>query len=283
MSKSIAISIVLPTFNRRKSLERSIESILRQTYQNWELIIIDDGSTDSTSEIKSYLSDSRIKYFYQTNQGVSSARNSGIRKSQFEWVAFIDSDDQWLPEKLEKQVAVIERTDAQWVHCEESWVRNGVLVNVPKKYKKTSGDIFLNCLSVCCVGPSTVIIKKDTLMEFGGFDNAYPVCEDYDLWLKLSLAYPIGFVDEALVVKYGGHSDQLSLKYKAMDLWRVRSLWQTLKRIQNLQLQIEDKKKTALQSVLRDKIKVLLRGYLKHSNRENFNEVYSYWFQLQLG
>lgn len=266
--QELKVSIVIPTFNRGHTLTRAIDSVLSQSYSNFELIVVDDGSTDDTQNILKKISN--ISILKQENKGVSAARNSGIKKASGEWIAFLDSDDEWLPTKLEKQVAVIlENTDAVCVYTNEIWIRNGVRVNLMKKHKKSGGDLLIPSLTQCLIAPSSVMLKKATLIKLGCFREDYPVCEDYDLWLKLTSLYSVIYIDEPLIRKYGGHDDQLS-KAVAMDYFRVRSLdWL----IKNRGLG-EIAHNTALK-VLKIKSKNLIKGYLKHDNLANLSEIRS--------
>ena len=138
------IDVILPTHNRAYCLDRSIHSVLSQSYHDLRLMIIDDGSKDDTKKIiETFQKDSRVNYLHQDNQGVSAARNLGIRHAQGEWIAFLDSDDEWLPNKLEKQVKYLEENPTcRFVHSDEIWMRNGVRVNPKKKFDKNSEDLF---------------------------------------------------------------------------------------------------------------------------------------------
>lgn len=256
------ISIIIPTFNRAKTLERAIESVVNQTHADWELFIIDDGSTDETKEVVKSFSDSRIKYRYQENGGVSKARNTGIQLSQFDWIALLDSDDEWLEKKLEEQVkAIKENKDCAIIHTEEIWIRNGRRVNQKKIHQKFGGEIFDKCIPLCVISPSSSLIKKSVLSEVGNFDEEFTVCEDYDLWLKICSLYPVAFIEAPLINKYGGHEDQLSAKYKAMDLWRVKALDRILE-IRDLE---ESSKDLVIETILK-KSEILRNGYIKHQN-----------------
>ena len=218
------ISVVIPVYNREQSIRRAIDSVLGQELLPDEIIVVDDGSTDRTPEIlSSYLP--KIQIVRQENRGVSAARNRGIKAANGEWIAFLDSDDEWLPDKLIKQISCYGlHPNMRIFQTEERWIRNNIRVNPGKKYSKKSGNIFNECLKTCIVGPSTVICKASLLEEMGGFDEKLPVCEDYDLWIRVAAKYPIPLLPEALTVKYGGHSDQLSLSTPAMDRYRVQSL-----------------------------------------------------------
>tara|TARA_Y100000385_G_scaffold235710_1_gene249594 strand:- start:153 stop:980 length:828 start_codon:yes stop_codon:yes gene_type:complete len=218
------VSVVIPCFNRIKTLSRSIDSVVNQTYKPSEIIIIDDGSTDGTRDfiIKSY---PNIKYFFQPKKGVSSARNKGIRESSSDWVAFLDSDDEWLPQKLEKQINQLGKHSEIFIsHTNEIWIRNGVRVNQMKKHQKYGGYIFDKCLDICRISPSSVLIHKKVLKDVGVFDETLQVCEDYDLWLRITSKYSVLFEKELLIIKYGGHKDQLSKVKEGIEQFRIQSL-----------------------------------------------------------
>ena len=218
------VSVVIPCFNRKKTLSRSIDSVVNQTYKPSEIIIVDDGSTDGTRDfiLNSY---PNIKYFFQPKKGVSSARNKGIRESSFDWVAFLDSDDEWLPQKLEKQINQLGKHSEIFIsHTNEIWIRNGVRVNQMKKHQKYGGYIFDKCLDICRISPSSVLIHKKVLKDVGVFDETLQVCEDYDLWLRITSKYSVLFERELLIVKYGGHKDQLSKVKEGIEQFRIQSL-----------------------------------------------------------
>lgn len=218
------ISVVIPVYNRAQTIGRAIDSVLAQELLPEEIIVVDDGSTDNTPEaLNSYLP--KIQVVRQGNRGVSAARNRGVAEAHGKWIAFLDSDDEWMPDKLQKQIAFIEQHPiSRILQTEERWIRNNMHVNPGKKYSKKSGNIFKYCLKTCIVGPSTVICESTLLTEMGGFDENLPVCEDYDLWLRIAAKYPIPLIHETLIIKYGGHPDQLSLSTPAMDRYRVQSL-----------------------------------------------------------
>ena len=218
------ISVIIPTFNRKHTLQRAIDSVLAQTFKPFEIIIVDDGSKDGTKEwlLLNYPS---VQYIHQPNNGVSSARNKGIQISQGSWIALLDSDDEWMPEKLEYQSRFLEMNrDSSFCHTNEIWIRNGVRVNQMKKHKKYGGDIFKHCLDICRISPSSSIIKKNVFEEVGAFDESLTVCEDYDLWLRVTAKFNILFLDEPLIKKYGGHLDQLSRVPEGIEQYRIRSL-----------------------------------------------------------
>jgi glycosyltransferase involved in cell wall biosynthesis len=235
------ISVVIPVHDRAQTIGRAIDSVLAQELLPDEIIVVDDGSTDETPEILS-LYHSEIQVVTQENKGVSAARNRGVLASKARWIAFLDSDDEWLPDKLQKQLTCLQQhPGARILQTEERWIRNNMRVNPGKKYEKKSGNIFKYCLKTCIVSPSTVMCERSLLDEMGGFDETLPVCEDYDLWIRIAAKHPIPLLAEALTIKYGGHPDQLSLSTPAMDRYRVQSLEKifkevTLSRIQRMEL-----------------------------------------------
>ena len=220
----LTISVIIPTHNRRDLLPRAIDSVLGQTHKADEIIVVDDGSDDGTAEMlrQTY---PEVKLIQQKNAGVSAARNRGITSATGEWIALLDSDDAWLPQKLERQLETLaQHPGFRIVHCDEIWFRNGVRVNPMNKHQKQGGHIFQQCLPLCCISPSAVMIHKSLFEEVGRFDAGLPACEDYDLWLRICAREPVLFVHESLLKKYGGHADQLSRRYWGMDRFRVRAL-----------------------------------------------------------
>jgi glycosyltransferase involved in cell wall biosynthesis len=223
------VSVIIPTHNRCGWLSQAIESVLNQTYVRFELIVVDDGSTDGTPDLlKGY--GRSIRLIHQANGGVSRARNTGIRKARGALIALLDSDDSWLPEKLEHQVAFL-KASPQALICqtEEIWIRNGKRVNPKKRHQKFSGMIFEKTLPLCLVSPSAVMMRRSLFEEVGLFDENLPACEDYDLWLRIAWKYPVYLIDTPLTVKHGGHPDQLSAMPE-LDKYRIRSLVNILKK-----------------------------------------------------
>lgn len=265
------IAAIIPTFNREATILRAIRSVMNQTWLPETLVIIDDGSTDSTEElVTSWIRQERpqIRVIFEKteNRGVSAARNLGVRLAQAEWNAFLDSDDEWLPQKLEKQAG--HTAHFPMIHTEENWIRNGNLVNAPKKYLKSGGRVFKRCVDLCFISPSSVLIHRDLFADMKGFDEEFPVCEDYDLWLKIAARYDIGFISEPLLNKYGGHQDQLSMRFRGMDYFRAKALVPFLEGASN---SLEEQ--THVAKTLLHKCEILLGGYVKHDNVENLDEV----------
>ncbi len=225
-----AVSVIIPTYNRARKLLRAISSVLYQTFTDSEVIVVDDGSDDGTAECLNPLM-GHIEYIrHRDNRGVSAARNRGIKASRFPFIAFLDSDDYWLPKKLSTQMAFFKR-NPETVACqtEEIWIRKGIRVNPGKRHLKPSGDIFLPSLKLCLVSPSALVLKRSLLDEVGLFDEDLPAGEDYDLWLRISCRYPIHLIPRHLVVKEGGYPDQLSSNVKGLDLFRIKALVKLLR------------------------------------------------------
>lgn len=220
----MSISVIIPTFNRASLLPRALHSVLNQTRSPDEIIVVDDGSTDNTRD---QIADQfpQIHYVYQKNQGVSAARNRGIQAAAHQWIAFLDSDDEWCPEKLERQWEALRKSSDYLIcHTNEIWIRKGRRVNQMKKHAKHGGYIFKTCLPLCVISPSSVLIHRHIFDDIGGFDPTLPVCEDYDLWLRICARKPVLYLDEPLLIKHGGHADQLSHAYWGMDRFRIQAL-----------------------------------------------------------
>ncbi len=272
------ISVIIPTFNRKDTLKRAIQSVVMQSYTPYEIIVIDDGSDDGTKE---WLKDNypNVKYIYQMNSGVSSARNKGIKSARGDWIALLDSDDEWLPSKLKDQANEIELNPAaKFLHTNEIWIRNGVRVNQMKKHKKYGGYIFEKCLDMCRISPSSVLIQKDIFDEIGMFDETLKVCEDYDLWLRFASKYPVHFLDQPLIKKYGGHSDQLSKVDDGIESYRIRSL----KKIMNSGI-LNKKQKTITKDVLVKKMYIYAKGLEKRNKIRELNDTkknIQYWINI---
>ncbi|PID40202.1 MAG: glycosyl transferase [Proteobacteria bacterium] len=217
------VSVILPTYNRDWSLGEAIASVLAQNYPRIELIVVDDGSTDGTPDLLAAYGD-RLRRIRQENRGVSAARNTGIRHSTGDLIALLDSDDTWLPDKLSAQVAYLNAYPTALIcQTEEIWIRNGVRVNPGKRHRKEAGMIFERSLALCLISPSAVMLRRSLLDEVGLFDESLPACEDYDLWLRITCKHPVHLIDTPLIVKHGGHVDQLS-RMPELDKYRIRAI-----------------------------------------------------------
>lgn len=217
------ISVIIPTYNRGWILSEALDSVAAQTFKDFELIVVDDGSTDNTADIiKAY--PGALCFISQNRQGVSAARNRGVAAAKGGLIAFLDSDDLWKPEKLAVQAEFF-KSHPETLICqtEEIWIRNGVRVNPKQHHKKPSGMIFIPSLALCLVSPSAVMLKRSLFEAVGGFDEDLPACEDYDLWLRIGCRHPIHLIDAPLTVKRGGHPDQLS-RMDSLDKYRIKSI-----------------------------------------------------------
>ncbi len=263
MNRSISISVIIPSYNRAAYLPRALDSVLAQTYSCDECIVVDDGSTDNTKHV--LINYPTIKSLsHPTRRGVSAARNFGLAHAKGEWIGFLDSDDVWMPHKLQRQMAVIQsHSKFRWMHTEEWWYRGGVRVNPMKKHQKKGGRIYLHCLPRCMVSPSCVLIHRSVFERVGVFDESLPACEDYDLWLRIAAVYPIYFEPTACVIKHGGHDDQLSRQYWGMDRFRVEALKKQLDSVS-----LSQQERDATREQLKQKLSILLLGAKKRQHQQ---------------
>jgi glycosyltransferase involved in cell wall biosynthesis len=254
------VSVIIPTYNREQFLQKAINSVLAQTYPYFELIIIDDGSVDNTRKlVESY--DFDIVYIKQENKGAAAARNRGIRAARYNLLAFLDSDDRFAGNKLEVQVNTMQRKPAYLVsHTQETWYRKGRILNQKLRHRKSSGDIFNQSLKLCAVGMSTVLLHREIFEHYGFFDEEYPCCEDYELWLRVSAEQKFLLIDQPLTLKDGGRDDQLSSVYRVgMDRYRIQALLKLL-----ASGCLSEKQGEAAMSELRQKCRIYGTGCIKH-------------------
>ena len=262
------ISVVIPTYNRVKMLERAISSIYKQTLAPAEIIVVDDGSQDSTREMISRKYP-QVNYVKQDRQGVSVARNAGIKIAQGNWIALLDSDDEWLPRKLEEQADMAKRKPTiSLIHCDETWFRNGKHVNQKKYHKKSGGQLFSVSLLRCMISPSSVFIKKTLLDRHGGFDELLPACEDYDLWLRITAQERVGFIDKSLVYKHAGHADQLSESIPILDQYRIQSLYKII-----VEEPLTSGQRQQVKEVLCKKLDLVLNGAKKRGHKDLIKRI----------
>lgn len=200
------VSVILPTYNRAKTLHRAIQSVLNQTFGDFELIIVDDGSTDDTEEAIKAFRDNRIKYIKcKENKGAPVARNTGIGLAEGEYVAFQDSDDEWLPEKLEKQMKIFETTpiNVGIVYTAFWQKKDNSQIYIPyASVKQKEGDIHTELLKESFIGLPTVVIRKKCFEKAGMFDENLPRLQDWELVIRLAKHYNFRFIDEPLVTAY---------------------------------------------------------------------------------
>jgi glycosyltransferase involved in cell wall biosynthesis len=271
------VSVVIPSYNRAHTLERALHSVFSQTLPVTEVIVVDDGSSDNTAELVTRKFPQTI-LIKQRNKGVSAARNTGIRVASSDWISLLDSDDKWLPNKLEAiRQAYQDNPQEILFHSDELWIRNGVRVNPMNKHKKSGGMIFNDCLPLCVISPSAAVIHRDIFDNIGFFNEGVPACEDYDLWLRICHLYPVHYIDEPLIIKYGGHPDQLSRKFWGMDRFRIQVLDELI-RLGSL----EPEQERQTRAMLLHKCQILLKGARKHANLdviEQFQPIYDHYLQ----
>lgn len=269
-----SVSVIIPTYNRCALLARALDSVLAQTRCADEVIVVDDGSQDGTADFVRHAYP-QVHLLVQRNAGVSAARNRGITCATGEWIALLDSDDVWLPTKLAMQLqALTQQPGFRLVHCDEVWIRKGVRVNPMKKHKKRGGFIFQYCLPLCCISPSSVLIERSVFETLGNFDESLPACEDYDLWLRICAREPVLYLDQPLLQKYGGHSDQLSQQYWGMDRFRI----QALQKILTMGV-LSEQDRVAVKAMLVKKAAIFARGAEKHGREE----LARYYWGLSIG
>lgn len=256
------VSVVIPTYNRLQMVKEAVESVLAQDFEDFELIVVDDGSTDGTAEaIREY--GGRVRLIeHPHNRGVSAARNTGILHSRGKYIAFLDSDDLWVKGKLKIQVNFLDE-NPQYPLCytDEIWIRKGKRVNPMKKHSKYSGWIFEKCLPLCIISPSSAMMRKTLFQKVGLFDEALPVCEDYDFWLRVSVRFPIFFINKKLIIKRGGHPDQLSQRSWGNDRYRVIALEKLLS-----EFPLKEQEREMVLGEMKKKCQILSKGFLKRGN-----------------
>ncbi len=262
------VSVVLTTYNRKDLLRRAIRSVCGQTHAPDEIIVCDDGSTDGTQQ-ELTIEFPSVHWLKQENKGVASARNRGIRHSRGTWIALLDSDDEWKPEKLELQLECMRlNPHSKACHTDEEWIRAGNQVIPPKFLDKSPKNLFVRSLRRCLICPSSALIQRDVFSEIGLFDESLPVCEDYDFWLRLLLLTEPALVDQKLVVKHGGHPDQLSTSTWGMDRFRVRSMEKLLENPN-----LPEERRHEVWKTLSEKCEILENGFAK---REKLLEAKKY-------
>ncbi|MEA2108856.1 MAG: glycosyltransferase [Pseudomonadota bacterium] len=269
IDKKPLVSVIIPTFNRAAMVVEAVDSVLAQSYQPLEIIVVDDGSTDDT-RVRLAAYGECVKVIRRPlNSGVSAARNCGIRRSCGSYVALLDSDDLWLPDKIERQMDFFfTHPEAMICQTEETWIRRGKRVNPKHKHRKYSGSIFSHCLPLCIVSPSAVMFKRELISRVGLFDEQLPACEDYDLWLRIAAHHPIFLLEEPLIIKRGGHEDQLSRTVLFLDRYRIQSL---CKLLQHEELSAIQRQQVVTE--LRKKVRIFRNGCLKRGKIAEAEQV----------
>lgn len=263
------VSVVITTYNRKAFLREAILSVLNQDYTDKEVIIIDDGSIDNSMQETRGLP---VRYVWKQNGGISSARNMGIAVSKGEFIAFLDVDDLWKKGKLTEQILIMTKEQIPVSYTDEIWIRNGEHLNQKNRHRKFSGVIFEQCLPLCIISPSSVMIQRSVFEEVGLFDETLPVCEDYDMWLRITSKYPVFFIDKPFIIKRGGHADQLSRSYEAIDRFRIQSL----SKIIDSDTLLNPSMRIAAQKELKKKCRIYATGAKKRGRLQEAD----YYFKL---
>ncbi|MFA5337631.1 MAG: glycosyltransferase family A protein [Candidatus Omnitrophota bacterium] len=258
-------SIIIPTYNRKQFLKIALNSVLAQTFDDYEIIIVDDGSTDGTRSMFegqnpwTQARGKKAKYIYQQNKGPAAARNTGIKQAKGEFICLLDSDDRFREDKLKVAYEYIKKYPQYKIfHTEEIWYKDGALLSQKIYHKKPSGSVFGNSVKICSIGTSTAIIQKDIFTEIGLFDENLLACEDYEFWLRVTNKRKVLLIPDYLTIKQGGHPGQQSFKYEAMDTFRIYAL----KKILESNELTKDNFKIAADELKR-KCEIFIKGALK--------------------
>ncbi len=265
-----AVTVVIPTWNRRAMAAEAIESVLAQTWRDFELIVVDDASEDGTAEHLSRMLRRRgacrdvpvrIERL-EKRRGPAAARNHGVALARAPLVAFLDSDDLWMPRKVELHLAYA-RAHPEFPISQtgELWIRDGKRVNPSRRHLKRAGDIFFESLRTCLISPSAAMLSVELFAATGGFDEDMAAAEDYDLWLRILARHPAGLLAEPMVIRRAGHPGQLSATTPALDRFRILALAKLL-----LASPLDAGRRAATASVLAEKCRIYAKG-LRRRNR----------------
>jgi len=267
---TLKVSVVIPVYNRPDLLQRAVSSVSRQSFAPFEILVVDDGSSPAI-EILNDLHSIPVRILRNVqNQGVSAARNLGIREANGDWIALLDSDDEWMEDKLQKQVHHIEQHEGlHAIHTGEKWIRNGNEVIPPAYLNKSPENLWERSLQHCLICPSSVLLHKSIFEAIGLFNENLAVCEDYEFWLRLLLQEEIGLVPEKLVIKHGGHPDQLSTTTWGMDRFRVQALINLIE-----SNTLKEKQYVSAISVLVHKCLILAKGSQKRGKLEETSKYF---------
>ncbi len=275
------VSVVIPVHNRPGLIKRAVSSVINQSHRPREIIVVDDGSDQPVEEVLGRETDikKRVNIIrFSKNRGVGAARNAGIRTASSTWIALLDSDDEWKRKKLENQFRFLKkRPFFEIEQCEEIWIRRGKRVNRCKHHEKEAGWIWQKSIEMCAISPSGVLLRKGLLERFGCFREEFPACEDFEMWLRISGRKPVGLNPEPDLIKYGGHPDQLSTRFEAMDRFRVAAL------LIALEAEEEPEKRDILRTAIIKRLSILYNGARKRKNLEGVKTFKELLENLQNG
>lgn len=257
------VTVIIPTHDRLAMLREAVRSVREQTFTDWELIVVDDASTDDTWDwLSRQVNLQAVRLSDQ--RGPAAARNAGAAEARGRYLAFLDSDDLFAPDKLARQLELLETNPGMALcHCDELWLRHGKELRQLPKHEKRGGLIFEHCLPLCRISPSAAVIRHEVFLDLRGFDEELEVAEDYELWLRLTALHPVGFIPEPLTIKRGGHADQLSQKYGQIEKFRIEALRRVLTRAP-----LSPEQRSAALATLRQKCEVHARGCEKRGRTE---------------
>jgi glycosyltransferase involved in cell wall biosynthesis len=230
------VTVIIPTWNRKELLAEAVGSVVEQSFRDYEIIIVDDGSTDGTKEFCEDFAEQfgaeKLRYLGIPHCGKPGAvRNRGAEKARGCFLAFLDSDDLWTPEKLQLQVDwLVANPDIKFLHTREKWLRQGKVVSQRKMKFQREGWVFKDALQKCTIGPSTVMIERSLYEETGGFREDLEIAEDYEYWLRVTSRFPVGYLDVPLTIKRAGFGDHLSEKYEQIEIFRMKGLQDLVER-----------------------------------------------------
>jgi glycosyltransferase involved in cell wall biosynthesis len=257
------VSVIIPTYNRRAMVCEAIESVLAQSVREFELIVIDDGSTDGTDEELARLGEA-VRVERIEHCGAAGARNRGVEMARAPLIAFLDSDDLWAATKLDRQLAFMrDNRECAISQTNEMWIRNGRRVNPGLRHRKRAGDIFTDSLRTCLISMSATMMRAELFRSLGGFDESMDAAEDYDLWLRILIDHEAGLLDEPLVTRRGGHPDQTSATTPAIDRFRILALTKLL-----ADKRLSPARRTAVVEVLAEKCRIYAGGLARRDRVE---------------
>jgi len=261
---TVEVSVIIPTYNRRAMVREAVASVLAQTGASFELIVVDDGSTDGTSEELAQFHDPRMRLERIANRGPAAARNRGVAIARAPMIAFLDSDDLWKRQKLERQLAFMRANpDCAISQTNELWLLNGRRINPGLRHRKRAGDFFIESLRTCLISPSAVMMRAELFRALAGFDELMMAAEDYDLWLRISMVENVGLLDQPLVTRRAGHPDQLSATTPAIDRFRILALAKLL-----TDARLTGERRSATAAVLAEKCGIYAGGLRRRGKIE---------------
>ena len=263
------VDVVIPSYQRPELTSEAVQSVLKQSYSSFHLYVIEDGS--KTLQLPA---DDRITLIQlEQNRGPAFCRNYGASLGQADYLAFLDSDDLWHEEKLQKQIDFFTNSDLGWQHTGESWWRDGNRVKQKKIHLKQAGRFLERAFARCLISPSSVMFRRPFWQKFGGFLPHLMVAEDYELWLRLLFHSAVGFIDEPLTLKRAGDWPQLSQtieidRYRVLALHRFHRLFKKHADYQNWH--------SSWYAAITQKIDYLCRGAEKHNRPERLRQYQSW-------